>query len=50
MHGNPAFNNQKENIQENDARFTLAFAINGIVAIEGIVGDIEKPYGIDWFW
>ena len=44
-----SFYNQKEGITESDAEFALSFAVNSILSIEGTVGDLEKPFGKEWF-
>ena len=39
----------KEDISESEAEFALAFAIESILSIESAVGDIEKPFGLEWW-
>ena len=49
--GTPHFEGQKENIKQKDAEFVLSYAINTIVQIESIVGNIDAPFGKEhWYW
>ena len=41
--------NMKENISEDEAEFVLSFAINAIIQIENRVGDLEKPFGEEYW-
>jgi|APFre7841882654_1041346.scaffolds.fasta_scaffold06297_8 hypothetical protein len=39
----------KKPIEKNDAEFVLAYASSAIVQIEERVGDLDKPFGSEWF-
>lgn len=43
------FYNQKTNILENDAEYVISFSVNSILSMEGTVGDLDKPFGKDWY-
>jgi len=40
-----SFLNAKTNLTENDAEFAVAFAVNGVISMESIVGELSKPFG-----
>jgi hypothetical protein len=50
MDGKPHFHGQKENIDQKDAEFALSYATNAVVQIESIVGNIEMPFGKEYWY
>ena len=46
---NPRVGKMKDNISEDEAEFVLSFAIDAIVQIESHVGDLEKPFGQEYW-
>lgn len=45
--GKPHFQGKIEPAEQSDAEFVVAYSINTIVQIEGIVGSIDKPFGFE---
>jgi len=43
--------NEPKDVSYDDADFVVTFAVNNIVKIESMVGDLKKPFGSDnWYW
>ncbi len=40
----------KETIAETEAEYILAYASSAIIEIEERAGDLDKPFGTDWYW
>jgi len=39
------FLNAKPNPTENETAFAVSFAVNGVIAMESVVGELSKPFG-----
>lgn len=48
--GDHSMYNMKENISKDEAEFVLSFAIDAIIRIENRVGDLEAPFGQQYWW
>jgi hypothetical protein len=48
--GTPRFHGQKEIIEQKDAEFVLSYVTNTIVQIESIVGNIDTPFGKEYWY
>lgn len=45
--GKPRFQGKIETAGQSDAEFVVAYSINTVVQIEGIVGNIDTPFGFE---
>jgi hypothetical protein len=48
--GKPHRQGKTEPAEPSDAEFVVAYAVNTVVQIEGIVGNIDAPFGSEWWF
>lgn len=48
--GTPHYHGQTENIEQKDAEFVVAYSTNTVVQVESIVGNIDAPFGKEYWY